>query len=186
MRAWPILAILVLGVGCSEDPPEPPRPRATVAQATTIATTTPAVAPEGSDRRPFPIGRDVVIDGGWSLEVSRSASILRDTVQGRPSKPSAALVVAVDLEMSFLGPGGGFAMEALDDLRAVGPSRRLYPYYRGHCADDDLLWQLESILTGGRVAGQVCFIVDSSDADELVMFLDASPDRDDRTFFSLR
>lgn len=179
------LVALSMGLGCAEDPPAHP-PVTTVSAPANPFGTTASVAPDGSTRSPFAIGRAVGIGDGWSLEVSRAARILRDTAQGRPARSSAALVVAVDLEMSFLGEGESFAMEALADLRAVGPSRRLYPYYRGHCTDDDLLWQLESLDTGGQVAGQVCFIVDASDAEELVMFLDVSHDREERTFFSLR
>ena len=180
-----VLAVLAMGLGCAEDQPAHP-PAATVAPTGTTGATTIAVHEHGSTRNPFPVGRDVDIGGGWSLEVSGAGRILSDLWQGRPARPSAAIVVAVDLEMSFLGGGEGFAMEALADLRAVGPSRRLYRYYRGHCADDDLLWQLESLAAGGRVAGQVCFIVDASDAEGLVMFLDTSPGREDRSFFSLR
>ena len=84
-----------------------------------------------------------------------------------------------------MGEDESFAMEALGNLKAVGTSRRLYSYYRGHCTDN-LLWQLEKFLAGGQVAGQICFVVQDSDADSIVMLLDASGDQDDRTFFSLR
>ncbi len=143
------------------------------------------VPPDGSPHNPFPIGQEVRIDGGWSLEVPEAAVTLGRTEPGRPAKPADALVVAVGLEMSYLGQGEDFAMRALRGLKAVGPSRRLYRYYRGHCTDD-LLWQLRVLADGDRVSGQVCFIVDRSDAGDLVMFLEVSPDRDRRTFFDLR
>ena len=76
-------------------------------------------------------------------------------------------------------------MKALGNLRAVGASSRLYSYYRGHCADN-LLWQLQLVLAEGQVTGQICFVIDDSDADSLVMFLNASYDQDDRAFFSIR
>lgn len=161
MRVLTALVVLTVGLGCTGDPPD------------------------GSARRPFPVGLAVALDAGWSLEVTEVAEILRHTDPGRPAKPSDSLVVAVSLEMAYLGRGGGFAMQALNPLTAVGPSKRLYRYYRGHCTDD-LLWQLEPLATGGRTSGQVCFIVDPSDAEDLVMFLDAPPGQGNRNFFSLR
>ena len=196
MRVWMVLALLAMGLGCSEEPPEQPQatttaPPTTVppttmtrAPATTRATTT-TVAPHGSAQNPFPIGQNVRIGGGWSLKVLKAANILSRTDPGRPAKPADALVVVVDLEMSYMGEGESFAMKALGNLKAVGTSSRLYSYYRGHCTDN-LLWQLEMFLARGQVTGQICFVVQDSDADSLVMFLDASYDQDDWAFFSLR
>ena len=191
MRVWMVVALLAMGLGCSEEPPEQPQATTTVAPttmtrapATTRATTT-TVAPYGSAQDPFPVGQNVRIGGGWSLKVLKAARILSRTDPGRPAKEADDLVVVVDLEMLYMGEGESFAMEALGNLKAVGTSRRLYSYYRGHCTDN-LLWQLEMFLAGGQVTGQICFVVQDSDADSLVMFLDASYDQDDRTFFSLR
>ena len=188
---WMVLALLAMGLGCSEEPPEQPKATTTVAPttmtrapATTRATTT-TVAPYGSAQDPFPVGQNVRIGGGWSLKVLKAARILSRTDPGRPAKEADDLVVVVDLEMLYMGEGESFAMEALGNLKAVGTSRRLYSYYRGHCTDN-LLWQLEMFLAGGQVTGQICFVVQDLDADSLVMFLDASYDQDDRTFFSLR
>ena len=191
MRVWMVLALLAMGLGCSEEPSGQPPATTTMAPttttrapATTRATTT-TVAPYGSAQDPFPVGQNVRIGGGWSLKVLKAARILSRTDPGRPAKEADDLVVVVDLEMLYMGEGESFAMEALGNLKAVGTSRRLYSYYRGHCTDN-LLWQLEMFLAGGQVTGQICFVVQDSDADSLVMFLDASYDQDDRTFFSLR
>ena len=191
MRVWVVLALLAMGLGCSEEPPEQPQATTTVAPtttthapATTRATTT-TVASYGSARNPFPVGQNVKIDGGWSLKVLKAAEVLSRADAGRPVGPVDALVVVVDLEMSYMGQGESFAMKALGNLKAVGASSRLYPYYRGHCTDN-LLWQLQLVLAEGQVTGQICFVIDDSDADSLVMFLDASYDQDDRAFFSLR
>ena len=191
MRVWVVLALLAMGLGCSKEPPEQPPATTTVAPttmthapATTRATTT-TVASYGSARNPFPVGQNVKIDGGWSLKVLKAAEVLSRADAGRPVGPVDALVVVVDLKMSYMGQGESFAMKSLGNLRAVGASRRLYPYYRGHCTDN-LLWQLEMFLARGQVTGQICFVIDDSDADSLVMFLDASYDQDDRAFFSLR
>ena len=185
MRVWMVLALLAMGLGCSEEPPEPPPTTATVAPTTTTGTTITTVAPYGSVQNPFSIGQSVRIGGGWSLKVLKAAKILSRADAGRPVGPADALVVVVDLEMLYMGQGESFAMEALGNLKAVGTSRRLYSYYRGHCTDN-LLWQLQLFLAGGQVAGQICFVVQDSDADSIVMLLDASGDQDDRTFFSLR
>jgi hypothetical protein len=185
MRVWMVLALLAMGLGCSEEPPEQPQATTTVAPTTMTRATTTTVAPYGSAQSPFPIGQNVRIGGGWSLKVLKAAKVLSRTDPGRPAKPADALVVVVDLEMLYMGQGESFAMEALGNLKAVGISRRLYSYYRGHCTDN-LLWQLEMFLAGGQVTGQICFVVQDSDADSLVMFLDASYDQDDRAFFSLR
>jgi len=185
MRGWVVPAILALALalGCAEDPLD--RPAATTVPDSTTGATTAPVAPDGSAHEPFPVGRPVGIDHGWTLEVPEAAGSPPRTDPEPWSKPTDALVVAVSLEMSYLGQGEGFAMQALNDLKAVGPSRRLYRYYRGHCTDD-LLWQLKSLTHGERISGQVCFMVDRSDVDDLVMFLDVSPDRERRTFFALR
>ena len=183
MRVWVVLVFLAAGPGCAGGLPTPSPATTTAALATTNTAST--AAPDGSAENPFPTGESVRLGAGWSLKVLREAWTLHHTEPNRPAKSVDALVVAVDLELSYSGQGESFAMEALADLTAVGPSRRLYHYYRGHCADDDLLWQLESLTAGGRTAGQVCFIVDAADAGRLVMFLDVSSDRDDRTFLSL-
>ncbi|MCP4851277.1 MAG: hypothetical protein GY900_06040 [Actinomycetia bacterium] len=191
MRVWVVLALLAMGLGCSKEPPEQPPATTTVAPttmthapATTRATTT-TVASYGSAQNPFPVGQNVKIGGGWSLKVLKAAEVLSRADAGRPVGPVDALVVVVDLKMSYMGQGESFAMKSLGNLRAVGASRRLYPYYRGHCTDN-LLWQLQLVLAEGQVTGQICFVIDDSDADSLVMFLDASYDQEDRTFFSLR
>lgn len=191
MRVWVVLALLAMGLGCSKEPSVQPPATTTVAPttmthapATTRATTT-TVASYGSAQNPFPVGQNVKIGGGWSLKVLKAAEVLSRADAGRPVGPVDALVVVVDLKMSYMGQGESFAMKALGNLRAVGASRRLYPYYRGHCTDN-LLWQLQLVLAEGQVTGQICFVIDDSDADSLVMFLDASYDQEDRIFFSLR
>ncbi len=185
MRVWMVLALLAMGLGCTEDLPESPPTTAPAAPTTATDTTTTTVAPHGSAQNPFAIGQNVRIGGGWSLKVLRAAEVLSRADAGSPVGPADALVVVVDLEMLYMGGGESFAMEVLGNLKALGASRRLYSYYRGHCTDN-LLWQLQLFLAGGQVAGQICFIIQDSDADSIVMFLDASHDQDDRTFFSLR
>ena len=164
------------------------RATTTTRPSTTTRATTRTVPPHGSAQNPFSIGHNRGIGGGWSLKVLKAARILSrtDPELGYITAPADALVVVVDLEMLYMGQGESFAMEALVNLKAVGASRRLYSYYKGSCTDNPLK-HVQLFLAGGQVAGQICFVIQDSDADSIVMFLDVPYDQDDRIFyFSLR
>jgi hypothetical protein len=93
------------------------------------------------------------------------------------------LVVVVDLEMLYMGQGDSMAMEALLYLKAVGASRRLYSYRTVSCTDNPL-GDLQRLLAGGKIAGRICFEIQDSDADSIVMFHDDPYGR--IFYFSLR
>jgi hypothetical protein len=205
-----ILALMFALFGCgngevdsSSTSTTPPPPESTTssiverATTTTIATTTTTAAPttttslEGATREaPIPVG-GVVQVGDWRLRVTEVTPDATDLVMAEnqfndPPSDGSQFFIA-QLEATYTGTGSSTFWVDIS-LAAVGDSSVAYEEgFDASCgvipADID---HSGETFPGGTITGDVCWSVQSSDADSLVMIAEQSFTFDDtRRFLSL-
>ena len=162
---------------------------------TTPATTCrPVPSPLGSRENPLPLGipAEIMFDGRdhWEITVlavnsNAFQALLRQNSRKDPPSSGNQFFMAT-VRVKYLGPGSNeFRSWSLD---AVGVGSVVYDGHRNDCGYD-IPQELPNreLFTGGAVQGNVCWEIASSDADSLVMILDAdSYGNDDRAWFALR
>jgi hypothetical protein len=140
----------------------------------------------GTRAYPIPMGQTVAISDDWELTIlsvtpDATDQILAESSYNDPPPPGQQFFVATvritytgDDSDTFYGWG----------LRTVGKSAVSYSQSVDDCGmvPDEL--ESRELFTGGTIEGNLCWSIDSSDADSMVLY-DGDQDSDERIFFSL-
>ncbi|MCX6676977.1 MAG: hypothetical protein NTU95_03410 [Methanothrix sp.] len=144
-------------------------------------------AASGTREDPIPIGTAADIGGGWSIKVLEVYSNANDMVAqenpfNSPPKDGQQFFLA-RIELKYTGPDSS-EFAAGYRLRTVGPSSVVYSTYRNSpgVIPDEL--DKAEAFTGGSVIGNIGWAINSSDADELVMY-NSYESKGDRKFMAL-
>lgn len=158
-----------------------------------IETPTPAPrsAEPGTRDSPLPIGTTAEIGGGWVASVVGATPNANDVIaQTNPfnalPEPGAQFFL-VTIQATYEGEGSS-VLPAANAFSVVGDSAVAYTVFAPGCGVVPDPFQYTDVFEGGTVVGNICFAVQSSDIDSLVMFGEdfVTFDRDIRVWFALR
>jgi hypothetical protein len=162
-----------------EDVPDIERPRADQ----------PESGPTGSRENPVPMGTEAVT-GDWVVVVLDVIPYATDVVMAEnmfnePPREGHQFYIAT-LEATFEGSGSATLFDL--NFQAVGPAAVSYTTFEPGCGVHPNMFPVSEVFEGGIVTFNVCWSIQSSDADALVMYVEpfASFDGSDRVYFSLQ
>lgn len=141
----------------------------------------------GTRENPIPMGETVQIDDDWEMTVVAVEPDATDTILAadsfaEPPAPGHQFFVAT-IRVTYIGDGSEEFYSG--NLRAVGQMAVAYRQF-----DDSCGWSIPNALedrelfSGGTIEGNLCWSIDSADADSLVLY-DGDERGDDRIYFSL-
>jgi hypothetical protein len=188
----------------TEETPPTAVPPATVPPATTapdVSTPTPEAsavqAPVRSENRgtrenPLPIGTAADIGGGWIVSVvdvnpNAADAVMTENAFNDPPAPGQQFVL-ITLSATYEGAESSSQLLAGNAFQLVGESSVAYRSYDPGCGVIPNAIPLTEVFSGGTITGNICFSVNSTDVDSLVMFTEdfVTFDDDIRVWFSLR
>ena len=135
-------------------------------------------------------GEDVETDDHWEITVvdvipSAFDQILQENLFNEPPKENSQFFM-VKVKVKYLGPGSN-SFDGEDRLRSVGDRRVVYSWPENICGiiPDELPGN--EMFTEGEIEGHVCWEVEVSDLNSLVMFVEPYSNWEDhpRVWFSL-
>ncbi len=140
----------------------------------------------GTRDNPIPVGQTAKLDDDWeltvlSVEPDATAAVMAESSYNDPPVAGHQFFV-VTVRVTYTGPSSEQFWGS--DLRAVGASAVAYESYDDSCGTIPNELASRELFTGGTIEGNVCWSVDTADADSLVMY-DGSQYPDERIFFSL-
>lgn len=151
----------------------------------------PRSAEPGTRESPLPIGTTAEIGGGWVASVvsvtPNANDLIAQTNQFNDLPEPGYQFFLVTIQATYEGEGSS-VLPAGNTFSVVGDSSVAYTTYGPGCGVLPDPFQFTDVFEGGTIVGNVCFAVQSSDVDSLVMFSEdfVTFDRDIRVWFALR
>jgi hypothetical protein len=129
----------------------------------------------GTRENPIPLGTPVRLSDGWTITVNSvvpdaTAQILAANSLNDPPEPGTQFLMA-NISATYEGPDSD-SFNGSYRLRTVGPSSVSYSTFENSCGvvPDDLTDA--EVFTGGTITGNICWAIEASDAEALVMYDD--------------
>jgi hypothetical protein len=149
--------------------------------ATPIAETSP-----GNRENPIPIGTAVDVGDDWevtvlSVESNATNQVLAEAEYNDPPEAGRQFFIA---EVSVTYTGENADTFSSSELAAVGQSSVAYSTYKDSCGEIPNELPSREVFPGGTITGNVCWSIESVDAESLVMYF-RNADHDNRVFLSL-
>lgn len=140
----------------------------------------------GTRAYPIPIGQTVAIDDDWELTVLSVTPDATDQIMAESSyndpPPSGHQYFIATVRITYTGDDSDTFYGW--DLRTVGKSAVSYNQSVDDCGTIPDELESRELFTGGTIQGNLCWSIDSSDADSMVLY-DSDQDSDERIFLSL-
>lgn len=143
----------------------------------------------GSRSNPVPFGTEATVGSDWrikilSTEPNGNASIQRANQFNDPPPAGGQFFIA-KVELSYIGEGSSSPIFEVT-LKAVGQGNVTYDPFTNDCGVVPSSLPDNEIFSGGKVSGNVCWSIASSDADTLLMVADTGLLERNRGFFALK
>lgn len=143
----------------------------------------------GGRNNPVPFGTEAAVGPDWRIKVlstepNGNASIQRAN-QFNDSPPTGGQFFIAKVELSYIGEGSSSPTFEVT-LKAVGQGNVTYDPFTNDCGVVPSSLPDNEIFSGGKVSGNVCWSIDSSDADTLLMVADTGLLERNRGFFALK
>jgi hypothetical protein len=146
-----------------------------------------ASAAAGTREDPIPIGTAADIGDGWLIKVlevyPNANEIVAEENQFNSPPEGGQQFFLARIELTYTGPDSS-EFAAGYRLRAVGPTSVVYSIHGNSAGVIPNKLDKAEAFTGGTVAGNIGWAIDSSDADRLVMY-DDHASKGDRIFMAL-
>jgi hypothetical protein len=183
----------------SDTGPTDPNPSVTTPAQAVVDATSPATAPaEPTTTRPatrpdVPLNTAADVTNGWTVTAQGYDADATGAVMAanefNAAPPAGQRYITIRLSATFVGRADAQKSTVSDlSLRAVGAKGVAYNSYDCSASLATPLETFTDVFTGATVEGDVCFLIDDSDAESLRLYIETYDSHldDTTTFFSLR